>query len=109
MAITITKVKRPQAQILGNVKMVFTDLTLDNAYPTGGYAISAGAFGARDIFGVSIIGGNAGAGTYNFAWNESANKLMAFKAGGATAAFAETANNTDLSAIILRVVVWTAN
>ncbi len=95
--------------MLGNVKLVFADLTLDNAYPTDGYAISAGAFGARDIFGVSIIGGNAGAGTYNFAWNESANKLMAFKAGGATAAFAETANTTDLSAIILRVLVWTAN
>mgnify|MGYP006321710333 FL=1 len=109
MAITITKLKRPQSQMLGNVKLVFADLTLDNAYPTDGYAISAGAFGARDIFGVSIIGGNAGAGTYNFAWNESANKLMAFKAGGATAAFAETANNTDLSAIILRVIVWTAN
>jgi hypothetical protein len=128
MAITIAKNKRGP-EVHGSRKIVYADLTLDNSYPTGGYALTAAQFAARKIEFVEVVGGNAAAGRLLFHWDSTNKKLIAlYPTGGAAASPAaladpaitaggtgqnpvipgrgkEVANATDLSTITVSVRV----
>lgn len=75
-------------------KLIVADLTLDAAYPTGGYSLTPSQFGLLEIWALVPIGGTAPAGIiphYDF----TARKLKLF--GGSAAsqgAFNELAANS---------------
>lgn len=80
---------------------------LDAAYPTGGYGglealLQAQTKDKRAI--VEVLTPVALSGHF-VAWDAANKKLKLFTCGGAAAVAAEVANNTDLSAVTLRLRV----
>lgn len=97
MAISLAQVNVPQRNhVVGNRREVVVDVTLDNSYPTGGYALTPATLGvdlALDyIFALPTTTGHV------FAYDYANKKLMAFSGGS------QVANATDLSAVVVRVV-----
>lgn len=97
MAITIAKVNTDDRNhVVGNRREVVRDVTLDNSYPTGGYALTPatlGVDGALDyIVALPTTTGHV------FPYDYANKKLMAFSAGS------QVSNATDLSAVVVRVV-----
>ena len=108
MAVTITKSPRGSDSI-GRRRHIVVTLTLDNSYPTGGYAITAGQFGAsngRVIEGAALLGGNAAAGGYQPIWDNVNGKLMVWRTGAVNAVAEQVPNATDLSALVYRFVFY---
>lgn len=95
--------------VLGRRQLHVGKLTLDNSYPTGGYSLTLAILKARNariIEGVIVSGGNAAAATRKFSWDSVNQKLMAHQTGAAlSGVFSETANATDLSAVILDLTI----
>jgi hypothetical protein len=90
LAISLAKVNtNAHAANGGDRVFVFGDVTLDNSYPTGGYAITPATLGlsAIDLFVATL---SPVAGAVNFTYNYSTGALQAFQNTGA-----ETANATD--------------
>lgn len=97
MALTFAKVNLDNRNhVLGNRREVVLDVTLDNSYPTGGYALTPatlGVDGATDyVFAQATTTGHLP--VYNY----GTKKLMVFSGG------TEVSNATDLSAVVLRLI-----
>lgn len=97
MAITIGQVNLPSRNhVIGNRREVVMDATLDNSYPTGGYALTAATLGidiALDF--VQAIATTTG---HTFAYDYANSKLKAYSGG------TEITNATDLSAVVVRLI-----
>lgn len=70
------------------------DVTLDNSYPTGGYALTAGSFGLM-LRVDSVVPQNTGG--RNLEWDAANGKLKAYSAYAT-----EYTAGTDLSAMVIR-------
>lgn len=98
MAIAISVKKQSK---LGTLHANIADITLDNAYPTGGYAISPAVIG-MDSIDVMVISASVG---YLFDYDHVNGKLKVFVTGALNAALNQVANGTNLSTVSLRVAV----
>lgn len=98
MAATVTAV---QTGVPGESRFVVADITMDAAYPAGGYPITPASFGLSSIDFLSISGGvrqgtAAGLGIC-WEWDHVASKLKAWKVGAAVATPLSEVANTDLA------------
>lgn len=108
MAITITKSSRGSDSI-GRRRRIVVTLTLDNSYPTGGYAITAAALGAanaRTIEGAELLGGNAIGGGLTPIWDYVNGKLMLWRTGAVNAVGEQVPNATDVSTYAYRFAFY---
>ena len=105
MAVSIASTVR--GSTLGTNKRVkVCTITLDNSYPTGGYAITAAAVGLSSIdYVLTDVGARNTAGTFAYpvSWDYTNGKLQAFRQTAATNGLAEVANGVDLSTFSARV------
>lgn len=79
------------------------DITLDNSYPTGGYAVTAALFKHRNS--ISTIPATISAGGYTLVYVPSTSKIKVFRVGAINSPLAEVPNTTDLSAEVARIHV----
>lgn len=96
MAITITVAKRDATSLARRLIV----LTLDNSYPTGGWAITPKDVGlgtSGDILGVNVIGAPSG---YKFEYDLVNDKLMAFQGDNPNAAAAPGVQLPNASAVL---------
>lgn len=99
MAATITRVVGSE-NVVGKLRAVAFDITGDNSYPAGGYAITGATLGLRNLLGIEFIAGNtAGIATAPY-YNSQTGKVM-FEVGGAD----ETAT-TDVSTFKYRGIAY---
>jgi hypothetical protein len=87
----------------GSRYIIAGDLTLDNSYPTGGYAVTPALFGHRNS--VTSIDTTVTAGGYTLLFVPSTSKVKAFRVGAINSPLAEVPNATDLSAEVARLHV----
>lgn len=92
MPATVTTNKR--TKFLGMYAVV-ADVTLDNSYPTGGYALKPETFGLT-TFDFVLPSSTKG---YDFEFNHAANKLLAY-----TAVNTEVVNATNVSTVKVRLM-----
>lgn len=92
-----------EPQKIGQMKAKFCDITFDASYPTGGEPITADMFGMQKILAIVAPASSGYAVTYV----RSTGKLIVRATGASSGAvFAEIANATDLSAIVLFAIVF---
>ncbi len=93
MALTYTPVK-DATDVWGRTRVEVFDLTLDDAYPTGGYVINAQDVGLKSIYGAEVVGGDGDQLALMFGFKvlaspgdllSAVNLLAYFPTGGATA------------------------
>lgn len=107
MALTIAKVADEAPDYWGATPIGFFDITFDNSYPAGGYAVTAKQFGLRILSGMIAVGGNTAGAVNSYYYNSQTGKLMVLEAGaGAPVAFADTTAATDLSTFTQRFLVF---
>lgn len=97
MAVAIAKVNLASTNhVIGNRREQTTDITLDNSYPTGGYALTPTQLGVDGVTDFIIaFATNTG---HTFTYDYANKKLMAWN--GTT----QIANAVDLSAVVVRVI-----
>ena len=80
--------------VIRNKRMVVAAVTFDNSYPTGGEPLVPSDLGLSsiDYLNANSDGSNA------FVYDKTNNKLKAYTAAGA-----EVANATNLSAVVIRI------
>lgn len=92
------------SEVPGATKIVFGTIAGDSSYPTGGYPIAASslASGAQSIVALTPAPPRGVAGTVASAtqWDATNQKLLVFN----TTAGAQTANATNLSAMVIDYV-----
>lgn len=82
--------------------LVFTNVTFDSSYPTGGEAISASDVGLQGILD-ALVGG-ADDATYHGYWDNVNRLLKLYVEDGTSGIEAEAANTSDQSAVVLPVL-----
>lgn len=97
MAVTVAEVERRQS--LGNYLEKIVDITFDASYVTNGEPLAAADLGLATILSV-LAPVVQGAVVRLVAYDIANSKLLAYAPGGA-----EVANATDLSAVVVRLVV----
>ena len=88
-----------------NVQVAVRDVTFDNAYPTGGLALTPTDFGFKELF--AVIAEPKSTGGYQFAYDYATQKLLAYwgdNAGGASGPLIQVTNGTSLTTVVARVV-----
>jgi hypothetical protein len=89
----------------GDLNVRVVDITLDNSYPSGGWAVAAKdlGFGTNGtVYGVMPMGD---AGGYSIRWNPATGKLTARdSSGAANAATPEITTVTLLNGVVVRVM-----
>lgn len=92
MALAFATRASRESTVSGGKKLRITRVTLDNSYPTGGYAITKPqlGFGASDTLDEVRVNTPGG---FNFEWDYAANKLKAYSAMGTELANASAALN----------------
>jgi hypothetical protein len=100
MAATFVRVTKRAA---GSRYIIAGDLTLDNSYPTGGYAVTPALFGHRNA--ITSIDTTATVGGYTLLYIPSTAKVKVFRNGAINSPMAEVPNTTDLSAEVARLHV----
>ena len=98
MAVTFTRVTKRAA---GSRYIIAGDLALDNAYPTGGYAVTPALFGHRNA--ITSVDTTISTGGFLAVYVPSTLKIKFFKVGSA-GALTECAT-TDLNADTIRLHV----
>lgn len=91
---------------IGDMFVRVVDITLDNAYAAGGWALSAQSlgFGANGTI-LGVIPFSDGTGRF-LSWDRSANKLMVRDASGAAnAATPEITTLTQMNTVVVRCLV----
>lgn len=63
----------------GRYRVIAYTITMDTAYPAGGYPISAAEFGSKSLYGMIQIGTNSAASAYDFTYDRQAGTLRAFQ------------------------------
>lgn len=79
------------------------DLTLDNSYPTGGYAVTPALFRHRNT--ITKIDPTPTVGGYTLLYIPSTLKIKVFRNGAINSPMAEVPATTDLSAEVARIHV----
>ena len=104
MALTYSVKKRLQA---GELSIRIVDVTLDNAYLAGGYALSAQQLGFGLNGKIHFVLASARGGFF-FDWDHTNSKLMVRDATGAAgAASPEVGNaNANINALVVRLMVF---
>jgi hypothetical protein len=79
------KVGDASYDVYGATPVAIFDVTLDAAYPSGGYGLDPSLIGLRGIAGIQWIGGNSVAWGLLFNWDTTNNKfVVSYPTGGAT-------------------------
>lgn len=110
MAVTIARApstSRRSDDIWGSKRVHFFQVTLDNSYATGGKAADFRPYGVQDDANIRVFFGqrapvNAG---YDFVYDRTNRKIVVFGGAAAGSAQAEIANATDLSAVVVDILV----
>jgi hypothetical protein len=104
LAISSNIIKRGAA---GELFFRVVDVTLDNAYPAGGWAIAAKdlGFGVNGVvYGVSAQGDTGG---FAVSYNPTTKKLMVRDASGAANALTpEITTATLMNGVVVRLLAW---
>src|SRR5262245_23365210 len=100
MALTFTTVRRINIQKSGGVRFAIFDITFDNAYATGGWAITPANLGLTSIDGLMSFGPQVAAAGTTFGWDPTAGKLLAYKSN--TAALFQEIAAADLNTRVAR-------
>src|SRR5262245_22378863 len=103
MALTFTTIQRINIQKSGGMRFAVIDITLDNAYATGGWAITPANLGLTAITAMVPAGTQVAAAGTVFGWDPSAGKLLAFKSN--TAALFQEIAAADLNTRVARFFV----
>jgi hypothetical protein len=111
MAMTLTtSVPEYQGLAVGPFKVRMVDASFAASdYPTAGYSLTAASVGLSDINAVAVVGVvNTSAKTVapTFQYNNSLNTLQAFGAAGGATGLTELANNADVSAQVVRLLIF---
>lgn len=85
MAISVSAPVR-EGILIGGLRWKIVDITLDTAYPTGGYSLGNNVAGLTNVVGGQPIGGNSTSGGYRPHYDAVNNKLMMFRVPGFTPA-----------------------
>lgn len=81
------------------------DVTLDNSYPTGGYALTPQQLGLGSGGAIEHVNVMGTADGYLYKWNPATNKLMVFQGDNANAAAAPGTEVANASAALNNKVV----
>jgi hypothetical protein len=110
MAITVASVSGLKDEKVGNLRFCTRDITFDNSYPTGGYAVTKAQAGmnaaVRSVLTDAGAKNAAGTSAVPVRYDYTNNKLQAYRYDGASAGKAfleEVANAVDLSTFTVRV------
>jgi hypothetical protein len=114
MALTVSEIV-PAQTVGADFKRAVIQVTLDNSYPTGGEALDLSGYGFTTVLGCQFLGDTVADNGYKFSLagtrangglTASTCKICAnWAASGTPAVFPEVTNTTDLSAVILTMVV----
>lgn len=96
--------------VWGKRKVYTARITFDSSYPTGGEAVNLKQFGLPGHDACTYIFSQRAplTGAYNFVYDRTNQKLLVFWADGtavAAGALPEVANTTDLSALVVDVLI----
>lgn len=80
MAATLARVAEGE-DVAGKTRMFTYDVTADNSYPAGGYAVSPSDVGLKFIIGVQQIAVNTAGLLYFVLYNQQTGKLVFITAG----------------------------
>lgn len=113
MAITLSKAPAGVARsedVWGFKRIHLFQVTFDSSYPTGGEVLGLKAAGVPNPSAARFFMSQRAPLTvgYHFAYDRANDKLVVFWADGtavAAAAFPEVANTTDLSALVVDMLV----
>lgn len=108
MALTISAPEKDG--VLGDIKYQVRKITFDNAYPTAGEALTAADLGLTDVIALIDLGPATASTPFtrrvHLGYDDVNSKLQAYSSvASATEYAAEVANGTDLSSVIVRVMV----
>lgn len=95
--------------VWGRLRVRIGAVTFDASYPTGGEALAAGDFGLAEFVSVVPLPRPTGAASKRVVqWDPAAEKLVALQGdndGVADGALVEVPNATDLSTLVVDVIV----
>jgi hypothetical protein len=103
MAATVAEVSRDNTG--GRLRLI-VDITGDNSYPTGGWAVTPAQLGVQRIDRVSADVKSPSTTSYIAQWDYANNKIKVFWTGAAVnGTLGEVTNATNLSTLVLRAEV----
>ena len=103
MALTFTDVKRINLQKSGGIRFALVDITFDNGYATGGWAVAPSDVKMTNILGLVPLGPQVAAAGALLAWDPVNSKLLAYKSN--TAALFQEIAAADLNTRVARFFV----
>jgi hypothetical protein len=105
LAASVTIVDRGAA---GDLAFRIVDVTLDNSYPTGGYALTPQLLGLGSNGTIyAVLGDMSKTGGWDVGWDYTNSKLQVFDgSGSASAAAHEIAAATNVSTVVARLLVF---
>ena len=104
MALTFTAVKPMNFQKSGGIRQAIYDVTFDNSYATGGWAVTPANFNMTILYGLIPLGPQAAAAGSLITYDPVNSKLLAFKSTAAGSLFGEIAA-ADLNTRVCRFLV----
>lgn len=108
MSVTVVAVGDNKRDVYGATEVAMFDVTFDNSYPAGGYAVVAKTFGlSRPIAGIAFIAVNTAGIVQMFYYNNQTGKIMVLMVGASTAAFADLTPTTNIATMTVRALVFT--
>lgn len=112
MAVSVSRPTGSAARaddVWGRHEVHLFEVTFDSSYPTGGEALDFGPYGVKDSANARYFFQQRAplTGSYNFVYDRSNEKLLVFveEAVAAGGPLVEAGNTTDLSALIVDVLV----
>ena len=103
LAITTPGNASDMVGVPGNNKYVIKTCTFDSSYATGGEALTATTLGLESIHFVALSMENSG---YVTQYDYTNSKIALYEAGADGAILDEVANTTNVSAVVVRVLVF---
>lgn len=100
LTFTNTKAKPPQK---GGWRCGYVDITLDDSYPSGGWAITPANLKLSSIYALHPPAVGVGSGlAYALHWNHITGKLMAFEGNAAAGTGMQEMDAADLDGSVVR-------
>ena len=88
-------------EVPGSRKEVFTTVTFDSSYVTGGEPFTPAEFGLDRLDWLSVAGANGYVATWD--GSTTAPKILLYRQTAATGALVEVPNATNVSTVVVRV------
>lgn len=106
MALTVANRDARAADVFGRHKVVFSKVTFDSSYPTGGESFVPADVGLAEFDIVLVSPDSNAAGGHVVQYDYTAKKFKVFveEAVAAGGPLLEIANATDLSTLVIRVL-----